>query len=78
MTHTYTQALKQPTLHYLTRSVRRASGYVLTRVPPKWIFKLPAAVTGEVKFLVSDYATQDLTPTVVAWLERFATIRGRL
>ncbi len=23
MTHTYTQAIKQPTLHYLTRSVRR-------------------------------------------------------
>ena len=23
MTHTYIQAIKQPTLHYLTRSVRR-------------------------------------------------------
>jgi len=23
VTHTYTQAIKQPTLHYLTRSVRR-------------------------------------------------------
>jgi hypothetical protein len=28
--HNYTQAIKQPTLHYLTRSVRRASGYVQT------------------------------------------------
>src|SRR5437870_11035569 len=25
VTHTYTRAIKQPTLHYLTRSVRRAA-----------------------------------------------------
>jgi len=31
VTHTYIQAIKQPPLRYLTRSVRRASGYVLTK-----------------------------------------------
>jgi len=37
VTHTYIQAINQPPLHYLTRSVRRASGYVLTRLPSMWV-----------------------------------------
>jgi hypothetical protein len=35
VTHTYIQAIKQPTLHCLTRSVRRTGGYVLTPKPYK-------------------------------------------
>jgi len=34
VTHTYTQAIKQPTLHCLTRSVRRTGGYVVCRAGP--------------------------------------------
>jgi hypothetical protein len=34
VTHIYIQTIKQPTLHYLTRSVRRTSGYVQTRLSP--------------------------------------------
>ncbi len=33
VTQNLSQAIKQPTLHYLTRSVRRASDYVQTRLP---------------------------------------------
>jgi hypothetical protein len=35
VTHTYIKAIKQPTLHYLTRSVCRMGGYVLTDLDEK-------------------------------------------
>jgi hypothetical protein len=37
VTHTYIQAIKLPTLSYLTRSVRRTGGYVQTGKPEKFL-----------------------------------------
>src|SRR2546429_371077 len=47
VTHTYTRAIKQPTLHYLTRSVRRAAATCKQRLRTSEICRGNGPATSE-------------------------------